>query len=373
MRLRTVDLFCGGGGLSKGLLDAGFDVVAAFDNWPAALDFYNANIKGHRATQADIADVDAMEALLKPIRADLIAGGPPCQDFSSAGKRNEGRRADLTTTYAKLIARVGPKYFIMENVERARKAEAFTEAINIFREAGYGITEAVLDASLCGVPQIRKRVFVFGEMGGKNNVLAAIYRNRQAHKPMTLRDYFGKKLTIEHYYRHPRSYARRAVFSLDEPSPTVRGVNRPVPKGYPGHPGDAVPVSSHLRTLTTKERSLIQTFPEDWVLDGTKTDLEQVIGNAVPCNLARFVGECIIEYLKKPMLYESAEEEKQMIMFEQKVRYSTKQDAPKELMRKTKARPLPARKTAKKAACEKVTYVTQKKTKKLRASVRSRA
>jgi DNA (cytosine-5)-methyltransferase 1 len=275
--------------------------------------------------------------------------------------------------YAKLIARVKPKYFIMENVERARKAEAFTEAINIFRKAGYGITEAVLDASLCGVPQIRKRVFVFGEMGGGNNVLAPIYRNRQAPKPMTLRDYFGKKLTIEHYYRHPRSYARRAVFSLDEPSPTVRGVNRPVPKGYPGHPGDTVPVSSRLRTLTTKERSLIQTFPESWVLDGTKTDLEQVIGNAVPCNLARFVGECIIEYLKKPALYAAMEEEKQLIMFEQKVRYATKQVAPKGRMQKMKASPILPQTPAKKTSCKQVTYVTQKKTKKLRTSARAHA
>lgn len=371
MRLRAVDLFCGGGGLSKGLMDAGFDVVAAFDNWPAALAFYNANIKGHRAEQADISDIDAMSARLKLMRADLIAGGPPCQDFSSAGKRNEGRRADLTVAYAKLVARVRPKYFIMENVERARRAEAFTEAIGIFREAGYGITEAVLDASLCGVPQIRKRVFVFGEMGGKNNTLTAIYRKRQAPKPMTLRDYFGKKLAIEHYYRHPRSYARRAVFSLDEPSPTVRGVNRPVPKGYPGHPGDAVPVNNQVRTLTTKERSMIQTFPENWVLEGTKTDLEQVIGNAVPCNLARFVGESIIEYLKNPAEYGSVDEEKQLIMFEQKVRYLTKQDgSTKTAPRKGKLRSSAG--PSKKPTGKKVSYITQKKTKKKKTSARSR-
>lgn len=360
MRLKTVDLFCGGGGLSKGLMDAGFDVIAAFDNWPAALAFYNANIKGHRAEQADISDINSMVERLKSMKADLIAGGPPCQDFSSAGKRDEGRRADLTVAYAKLVVRVKPKYFIMENVERARKADAFAEAIGIFKEAGYGITEAVLDASLCGVPQVRKRVFVFGEMGGKNNVLTAIYRNRQAYAPMTLRDYFGKKLAVEHYYRHPRSYARRAVFSVDEPSPTVRGVNRPIPKGYPGHPGDTIPISSRLRTLTTKERSMIQTFPENWILSGTKTDLEQVIGNAVPCNLARFVGESIIEYLKNPAVYEITEEEKQLIMFEQKARYVTRRESSR---KKTvqKVSPSSSRNLEGKASGGKVTYTTRKK------------
>jgi len=321
MRLRAVDLFCGGGGLSKGLMDAGFDVVAAFDNWPAALNLYNRNIKGHRAVQADISDVSAMLALVKPLAPDLIAGGPPCQDFSSAGKRNEGNRADLTVAYARIVAGIRPRYFIMENVERARKAEAFKEAVEIFKEAGYGITEAVLNASLCGVPQIRKRVFVFGEMGGRHNVLVPFYRKRQAGKPMTVREYFGGRLQIDCYYRHPRSYARRAVFSVDEPSPTVRGVNRPVPGGYPGHPGDAAPVSRSIRTLTTKERSMIQTFPEDWMLEGTKTDLEQLIGNAVPCNLARFVGECILEHLGNPFEYECESHADQLVLFEQKARY----------------------------------------------------
>ena len=73
---------------------------------------------------------------------------------------------------------------------------------------------------------------------------------------MTLRVYFGAALHIEFYYRHPRNYCRRAVYSIDEPAPTMRGVNRPVPKGYPGHPNDACPVDENVRALTTLERSL---------------------------------------------------------------------------------------------------------------------
>lgn len=322
MKLKVVDLFCGGGGLSKGLADAGFDVVAAFDNWPIALSFYRDNIKDHPAIEADVSNLDEMIPLVESFGPDLIAGGPPCQDFSSAGKRDEGQRANLTVLYARLISVLCPKYFIMENVQRARKSMAFAEAIKIFKEAGYGISEAVLNAALCGVPQTRKRIIIFGELGGKDNALNSVYRENQANTPMTLRDYFGDSFGLEHYYRHPRSYARRGVFSIDEPSPTVRGVNRPVPSGYPGHSGDSTPISSDLRTLTTKERSLIQTFPKSWELNGTKTGLEQVIGNAVPCNLAKFVGECIIQYINNKTFYDNQHPStEQLIMFEQRAKY----------------------------------------------------
>ena len=109
MKLRVVDLFCGGGGLSKGLMDAGLDVVAAFDNWPTALSFYRDNISGHPAIKADISNLSEMIPLVESFKPDLIAGGPPCQDFSSAGKRAEGDRANLTISYAELVAQIEDK------------------------------------------------------------------------------------------------------------------------------------------------------------------------------------------------------------------------------------------------------------------------
>ncbi len=122
---------------------------------------------------------------------------------------------------------------------------------------------------------------------------------------MTLRDYFGDSLGVEDYYRHPRSYQRRAIFSIDEPSPTVRGVNRPVPPTYKNHPGDTAQISKDLRPLTTKERSMIQTFPENFIFEGTKADLEQMIGNAVPVKLAEYVAQCVLEYMKFGAVSES--------------------------------------------------------------------
>lgn len=304
-KFRTVDLFCGGGGLSQGLQDAGFDVVASFDFWTPAIDFYNQNIKGHSAYQQDLSDVEGSVERVGKWKPSVIVGGPPCQDFSSAGKRDEnGGRAELTIAYARIVTAIRPQLFIMENVDRALKAATYRQAIQIFAEAGYHMTIAVLDASLCGAPQKRKRAVAVGSLIEPAKSLADVYRAMQSDKPMTIRDYLGDSLGIDFYYRHPRSYVRRGVFSIDEPSPTVRGVNRPIPGGYTGHPGDAAPVGTPgLRPLTTKERSLIQTFPREWELVGAKSDVEQIVGNAVPVKLGEFIGRAIMEVDKaKPIV-----------------------------------------------------------------------
>lgn len=267
----------------------------------------------------------------------MIVGGPPCQDFSSAGKRDEsGGRAELTTAYAQIVCKVRPQLFIMENVDRAIKASIYQKALNMFADAGYHLTIAVLDASLCGVPQKRKRVVVVGSLKKASVSLTDIYKEMQSDKPMTIRDYLGNSLGIDFYYRHPRSYARRGIFSIDEPSPTVRGVNRPIPSGYLGHPGDAAPVATkNLRPLTTKERSLIQTFPAEWVMVGAKSEVEQIIGNAVPVKLGEFVGRAIMRANElDPLVRKSSKTDSSMpspepptirqpfFVFEQRSKYS---------------------------------------------------
>jgi DNA (cytosine-5)-methyltransferase 1 len=156
----------------------------------------------------------------------------------------------------------------------------------------------LLNAAHCGAPQSRKRLIVIGQLGGKDGFLDDTLTSGLSENPMTLRQYFRNRLPFEHYYRHPRSYARRAVFSIDEPSPTIRGVNRPIPKGYPGHAGDPVPVSSDMRSLTTQERARIQTFPASFQLPGSKSDVEQVIGNAVPVKLAEYVATRLAQYIQ---------------------------------------------------------------------------
>lgn len=290
--MRIVDLFSGCGGLSLGFQLEGFDVVAAFEWWDAAIKCYGENFS-HPILKFDLTDTDAAISEIKKYSPEMIVGGPPCQDFSHAGKRIEAGRAELTECFAKIISGYSPQYFLMENVDRAKNSQAYQRAREIFKNSGYGLTEIILDASLCGTPQKRKRFICFGAKNCADGFATDVFEKHLSDRPMTLRDYFGDTLGFEFYYRHPRNYNRRAVFSIDEPAPTMRGVNRPVPKGYPGHPNDACPVSEGLHALTTMERAKIQTFPDDFKWVGNKTDVEQMIGNAVPVNLARFVANAV--------------------------------------------------------------------------------
>lgn len=297
----AIDLFSGCGGMSLGFINAGFNVVAAFDYWDTAIEVYRRNFS-HPIFKYDLNHYEKNIAVFKKFNPQIIIGGPPCQDFSSAGKRDESLgRADLTIIFAKIVAIVSPEWFVMENVERIEKSRALLIAKQIFKDVNYGLTQKILDASFCGVPQQRKRFFLIGELNGQDDIMLPYLDNNLSYKPMTVREYLGTNIDIEFYYRHPRSYKRRGIFSIDEPSPTIRGVNRPIPKGYLGHPGDPVTISSNIRPLTTKERSLIQTFPDNFKFIGTKSDIDQLIGNAVPVKLAEYVAKCINQYVCNTM------------------------------------------------------------------------
>lgn len=299
--MKCVDLFSGCGGLSLGFSQAGVNVVAAIDNWDKAVEVYQENFD-HPCHLHDLTDEKGCLKIIRKYSPDMIIGGPPCQDFSSAGKRDEaGGRADLTYHFANIVSSFKPQWFVMENVERIKKSHILKEVTDQFIDAGYGLSSVVLNAAHCGAPQARKRFFLIGCLGAKHNQLNSIYSRNMSSTPMTIRDFLGNKFGLEHYYRHPRNYSRRGVFSVDEPSPTVRGVNRPVPAGYQKHSGDAVDVRLvDVRPLTTIERSYLQTFPFDFKFTGNKTNLEQMIGNAVPVNLAEFVAQGILEFVKNP-------------------------------------------------------------------------
>ena len=279
-----------------GFQNAGFDVVSAYDLWDAAIACYGANF-AHPVRKADLSETGAAAEMVRCDSPDLIIGGPPCQDFSSAGKRVEQEKAGLTKSFAMIIYAVRPRYFVMENVGRAFGSLAYAEAKGIFKKAGYGLTERVLNASLCGVPQNRKRLICAGALGEEDGFLSEHLDGGLSPRPTTVRDYLGGSLGIDYYYRHPRNYSRRAVFSIDEPAPTMRGMNRPVPKGYVGNPNDACPVGDGVRALTTRERSLIQTFPPGFKWVGTRGDIEQMIGNAVPVKLAEYVARALLSFI----------------------------------------------------------------------------
>lgn len=296
-----VDLFAGCGGMSLGFQNAGFKVLAAYDYWQPAIDIYSANFN-HPIYKEDLS-VSDISSKLKKLDPSMIIGGPPCQDFSIAGKRDfEGHRANLTLVFGNIIRQVKPLWFVMENVYNIEKSPIFNQVLSIFKDAGYGITKRIWDASYMGVPQMRKRYFVIGHLGSKDDFLLDELVNDLSEERMTVKKYFdciGVNLDTGFYYMHPRSYARRGIFSVNEPSSTIRGVNRPMSDRYKPHSADKTTDLSLVRPLTTKERSYIQTFPNSFSFFGAKTDIEQAIGNAVPVKMAEYIASHIFSYIKR--------------------------------------------------------------------------
>lgn len=299
----AVDLFCGCGGLTLGLAKAGFDVVAGVDSWKAAISVYRKNFPAHDGHWFDLSDENGTVEIVESYAPFLVAGGPPCQDFSAAGVRVEGSRADLTVKFASVIARSRPPAFIMENVPRASLSTAYKTAEEIIRKAGYGVTKRVIDASLCGVPQKRKRLFMIGMLGQPDGFLDFYFDfDSVAPKVTTVREYMGDEIDVDHYYRHPRTYGSRAIYSVDEPSATIRGVNRPRPSTYRKHKMDtADPCDAN--ALTTYQRARIQTFPKSyiWSDDVPRAAIEQMIGNAVPVDMAAYVAGVLYRFAEQVM------------------------------------------------------------------------
>ena len=172
--LKILDLFAGAGGLSLGFEKTGqFEVAAIVENNKNAAKTYLRNHPGLKNYE-DILTVDFQQIKKGCGEIDVIIGGPPCQDFSNAGNRTEGERAELTHSFAKIITAVKPKFFVMENVARASESEAYKKARKLFIDNRYGLTEIVLDASHCNVPQKRNRVNAF--------ITAAIIHNRHGQR-----------------------------------------------------------------------------------------------------------------------------------------------------------------------------------------------
>lgn len=297
MKYKVIDMFSGCGGMSLGFQNAGFEILSAYDNWDIAIKVYQENFK-HPIFKKDLSDISISEEIINQ-SPDIVIGGPPCQDFSIAGKRVfDGGRANLTLAFSLIIDKVKPKWFVMENVYNIEKSPIFNITLENFKKTGYGITKHIFDASYMGVPQMRKRCFVIGKLGAEDNFLLEKLICSLSKERMTVSQYLGDKLSTKYYYMHPRSYARRAIFSVDEPSSTIRGVNRPIPSNYQPHGADKTSNLSLVRCLTTKERSQIQTFPENFVFQGSKSAMEQLIGNAVPVRMAEYIARIILNEMR---------------------------------------------------------------------------
>lgn len=165
-----LDLFCGAGGLSHGLCDAGWTPLLGLDHWPDAITTYRDNFPGHQSLCIDIAEAsgshlyDQMGA-----RPDWIVGGPPCQGFSTVGKRQrKDPRNALVRQFARVVGELRPRNFLIENVIGLRDMKFVGEIVRLMSDLDYQVVSVVLTAADYGIPQLRRRIFFVGDAEGRS-------------------------------------------------------------------------------------------------------------------------------------------------------------------------------------------------------------
>ena len=156
---KFVDLYCGGGGATSGLVLAGWEHILGVDNDPWAVGAYRAN--GWHCSQADLTEEFPLP------EHDIIWASPPCQAFSLASleKHRKARRNDHYLTVAKLAIKHGTEIVITENVPAARKAKPYLEYVRMMKGAGYTVTDDIYKASEYGVATTRRRLITIAEIG----------------------------------------------------------------------------------------------------------------------------------------------------------------------------------------------------------------
>jgi len=335
-----IDLFAGAGGMSIGLEQAGFELVAAtdWDHW--SCETLRANHPNILVKEGDIADID-LDTFAQEIgvsEVDLIVGGPPCQGFSQLGKRlKDDPRNQLWRQYMKFVAHFKPKVFLMENVPQLLTSDEFLQIKKIAENLGYSTEAKVLYAVDYGVPQKRKRAIIIGSRVGTpfhppkthvdpvkvdllNHVLQKWRTVREAigdlpKKPNGENWHVGRnptQLSMERYKTIPAGGNRfdlptelmpdcwkkkktgsTDVFGRlewDKPSLTIRTEFFKPEKGRYLHPKEH-------RPITIREAARLQTFPDSYLIKGSNVQAAKQVGNAVPPELARNIGVSLLELL----------------------------------------------------------------------------
>lgn len=340
-----VDLFSGAGGLSAGLQAAGWRCLLAADNWPEAIETYRANHSGHQAICADVRDLDSARlATLIDERPDWVVGGPPCQGFSTVGRRRwDDDRNDLFTEFMRIVRLLQPRNFLIENVLGLRDMRAHPAVVDLFDGMGYTITFHVLRAADYGVPQLRRRVVFVGSRDGLVLQRPAPSHGEAQHT--TVWDAIGDLPVVvpgetrAEYDKPPRTaYQRRMRKGSNRiqghtvsshPPHLVRAISyipdggnrQAIPDEYQPASGfhnsysrlaswlPAVAVTSNLgkpsatrcihpfqhRGLTAREGARLQSFPDRFHFSGGIVSQRLQIANAVPPMLASAIAQALID------------------------------------------------------------------------------
>ncbi len=311
---KFIDLFSGAGGLSCGLVMAGFTPVASVEIMPEAVETYKYNFvnkKGfnEKVETRDIRTQEVKEELYKTIgnqHIDLIVGGFPCQGFSMAGNRViSDPRNSLYLEMLEIVKNVKPDYVVMENVEGLRTmldGKVETQIINDYKEIGYEINVTTLNAADYGVAQQRKRVIFIGNRIGNKN-----YHPKPLYEPnnyKTLGSAIYKFMNIDEdksinhvFTRHTEDMKKRLA-NVPEGSSLFKNYSDSWKKSPWDKPSctikenhGAVNIHPKLpRVLTAREIAAIQSFPDDFIFQGAKKWQLVQIGNAVPPLLGKAIG-----------------------------------------------------------------------------------
>ena len=359
--MAAIDLFCGVGGLSAGLRQAGWRTVHAIDRCAAAVQSYDLNFTPG-------AQLGELSWHSKLPAAHLIVGGPPCQGFSSAGRRVPGdARNSLVAVFAHLVAEHRPNAFLFENVEGFLTGDNGKWVLDLLAPlvcAGYCIHLRKVNAAHYGVPQHRKRVIALGGLGwdpgfppithhapgmpgaariGRGLPPCPSLAEALHGLPSATPRLQGRCPSSDHAYRAPRgtdidriralkpgqtmkdlpehlwheTYRRRAYRRVMDGTPSARRGGAPsgLRRLLGDQPAKAITSGATSefvhptedRTLTLRECARIQTFPDDFRFHGTLAEKAVLIGNALPPRL----GEVFGLHLKKAIAANRRTAEKQ--------------------------------------------------------------
>ena len=344
--MNCIDLFCGCGGLSKGFLDAGYNVLVGVDNNQPALDTFKLNHKGGVPLNADLSKqetFDKIKELSGGNSIDVIIAGPPCQGFSLTGPRNfDDPRNKLYLAVIEMVRQYQPKAFIIENVPGMAtlyNGEIKNEILRRFRAMNYNIECKILCAADYGVPQTRKRLIFMGVQSdiGKpkfpNPILSpedyVTCKDAISDLPSLVDDLgseessyseepkteYQKKMRGNCNILHNHVGTRHTQLVIDTISLVPEGGNyKDLPSGwgesrkfheawtrYDGNKPSKTIDTGHRnhfhykwnRVPTIREDARLQSFPDDFIFVGTKTQQNRQVGNAVPPLLGFALGNAI--------------------------------------------------------------------------------
>lgn len=343
----VIDLFCGAGGLSCGFEKAGFNILLGIDNDAKALETFEQNHNEAKSICGDITEItyeDQIVPLIGRNKIDVIIGGPPCQGFSLSGPRNfNDPRNKLYLSYIRLVEEIKPKVFVIENVPGLVglfNGEVKDNIIKTFAEMRYEVKYRILCAADYGVPQNRKRVIFVG-VKGKNTFEYPAIQTEQVTCEMALSDLpplvdvLGED--IQSYATAPQNAYQKLMREKSNEvrnhvaashSEKVQHIISLVPDGgnYKDLPTEfresrnfhvawtrfnsqkpAPTIDTghrhhfhykYNRVPTVRECARLQSFPDDFIFLGNKTQQFRQVGNAVPPIMAQRIADQIHKLLE---------------------------------------------------------------------------